>query len=113
MKSYSLMAAGVAAALCVGDAAAERYGWHDGRDEAPEVPFSEAHLFFELNDTDGDLGIHSKIDGEPWAAIEIEDPHERRILSVRNSGRLRPILGCVRQGPCGGRQPAEPGGLPD
>ena len=28
-----------------------------------EIPFDEAELFFELNDTDGDLGIHGKIDG--------------------------------------------------
>ena len=27
------------------------------------VEFPEAELFFELNDSDGDLGIHSSIDG--------------------------------------------------
>jgi hypothetical protein len=30
-----------------------------------EVPFSVARLFFQLNDTDGDLGIHMVIDGDP------------------------------------------------
>lgn len=54
-----------------------------------ELTFSEARIFFELNDTDGDLGIHSSIDGEPWKFLEIEDPLERRILSLTPTGRLR------------------------
>lgn len=61
-----------------------------GARAADEIPFSEARIFFELNDTDGDLGIHSSIDGEPWKFLEIEDPRERRILSVAPTGRLRP-----------------------
>lgn len=56
---------------------------------AQEIPFSEARIFFELNDTDGDLGIHSSIDGVPWKSLAIEDPYERTILSVVPSGRLR------------------------
>jgi hypothetical protein len=56
---------------------------------AQEIPFSEARIFFELNDTDGDLGIHSSIDGEPWKFLAIEDPSERRILAVTPTGRLR------------------------
>ncbi len=59
------------------------------RADHDEIPFSEAHLFFELNNTDGDLGIHSKIDGEPWKRLEIEDPHERRMLNIYVQGRLR------------------------
>jgi hypothetical protein len=57
--------------------------WAQGR-----TPFAEANLFFELNDTDGDLGIHSLIDGEPWKSLEIEDPFERQMLNVVVSGRL-------------------------
>lgn len=56
---------------------------------AGEIPFSEARIFFELNDTDGDLGVHASIDGEPWKRLEIEDPSERRILSITPTGRLR------------------------
>lgn len=56
---------------------------------AQEIPFSEARIFFELNDTDSDLGIHSSIDGDPWKFLAIEDPNERRILSVTPNGRLR------------------------
>jgi hypothetical protein len=55
----------------------------------PSVRFSEAELFFELNDTDGDLGIHASIDGEPWTQLEIEGPNERSLLNIVSSGRLR------------------------
>lgn len=58
-------------------------------DDDDEIPFDEAHIFFELNNTDGDLGIHSLIDGDAWKRLEIEDPRERRMLKVRVNGRLR------------------------
>lgn len=54
-----------------------------------ETHFADADIFFELNDTDGDLGIHSLIDGEPWKRLEIEDPNERKMLNVRVQGRLK------------------------
>ena len=59
--------------------------------EPPAEPFSEAKIYFELNDTDGDLGIHSAIDGSEWKYLEIEDPGERRILAVNLTGRLRQL----------------------
>ncbi len=34
--------------------------------------FEEAFIFFELNNTDGDLGIHAKIDGDAWKRLKIE-----------------------------------------
>ena len=43
--------------------------WAD--DDGDEIPFDEAIVFFELNNTDGDLGIHSLIDGEPWKRLEL------------------------------------------
>ena len=61
--------------------------WADDDDD--EIPFDEAFIFFELNNTDGDLGIHAKIDGDGWKMLEIEDPNERRMLKIRVSGRLR------------------------
>ena len=54
-----------------------------------EIPFSEANLFFELNDTDGDLGIHASIDGEPWKKLRIKDPKGRKILDISVKRRLR------------------------
>jgi len=54
-----------------------------------ETEFAEAHVFFELNNTDGDLGIHALIDGDPWKRMRIEDQNERKILDVKVRGRLR------------------------
>ncbi len=54
-----------------------------------EVPWGEAELFFELNDTCGDLGIHAAIDGEPWKELEIEAPNGRELLDIRASSRLK------------------------
>ena len=34
--------------------------------QGQEIPFDEADVFAELNDTDGDLGFHALIDGEAW-----------------------------------------------
>lgn len=59
---------------------------HDTDDE---IPFDVAQVFFELNDTDGDLGIHALIDGDPWKRLQIEDPRDRKILSIFVRGRLR------------------------
>ena len=78
-----LLAAVVALVLVAGSPA----GW--AADDEDEIPFDEADIFFELNDTDGDLGIHALIDGEPWKRLEIEDPQERRMLNIYVNGRLR------------------------
>ena len=60
----------------------------DERDDE-EIPFAVAEIFFELNNTDGDLGIHSLIDGDPWKRLIIEDKNERTLLNARVKGRLR------------------------
>lgn len=65
-------------------------GWAEDEDgDGEEIPFDVAELFFELNDTDGDLGIHGLIDGEAWKRLKIEDPRERTMLDARILGRLR------------------------
>ncbi|MDH3600404.1 MAG: hypothetical protein OEU26_12285 [Candidatus Tectomicrobia bacterium] len=58
-------------------------------DENAEAPFPVGRLFFQLNDTDEDLGIHLLVDGEPWRTLEIDDPRDQRIFNVRTSGKLR------------------------
>lgn len=50
--------------------------------------FSEAELYIELNDTDGDLGIHGSIDGGAYSRLKIEGPNERPIYFIRASGSL-------------------------
>jgi hypothetical protein len=57
--------------------------------EQGETPFEEAELFFELNDTDGDLGIHGSIDGGPWVSLTIEGPADVRLLDIISRGALR------------------------
>lgn len=54
-----------------------------------ELQFEDADIYFELNNTDGDLGIHALIDGEPWKRLEIEGPNERQLLDIRVKSRLR------------------------
>ncbi len=82
-----------AAALVLGGAAAEtaddRSRNRTGDLERAERPFAEAELFFELNDTDGDLGIHASIDGGPWTSLEIESPHDVSLLHISSRSRLR------------------------
>ena len=58
-------------------------------EDEEEIPFDEAFVFFELNNTDGDLGIHAKVDGDEWKRLEIEDPRDRRMLKINVRGRLR------------------------
>ena len=60
-------------------------GWAD----EDEIPFDVAKVFFQLNDTDGDLGFHAIIDGEPWKSLEIESPDERTLLDIRLRSSLR------------------------
>jgi hypothetical protein len=53
------------------------------------IPFEEADIFFELNDTDGDLGIHARVDGEEWMTLDMETPDETEILKITAKSRLR------------------------
>jgi hypothetical protein len=73
-------------ALILGTAAPEVWA---NDDDGDEIPFDEAELFFELNDTDGDLGIHALIDGDAWKRLTIEDPRERKLLDIKVKGRMR------------------------
>lgn len=62
--------------------------WAHDDDDGEGIPFDVAQIFFELNNTDADLGIHALIDGEEWRRLQMEDPHERRMLDIRVRGRL-------------------------
>jgi hypothetical protein len=53
------------------------------------ISFTELSLV-ELNDTDGDLGLHASIDGEPWTILEIDGPVPGKLLHIFARGRLRP-----------------------
>ena len=49
----------------------------DDDEDEEELEFEEAGLFFELNDTDGDLGLQGFVDGEAWKSLEIAGPESR------------------------------------
>ncbi len=51
-------------------------------------PFAVAELFFELNHTDGDLGIHASIDGGTWLSLEVDGPRDRPLLAIVSKGSL-------------------------
>jgi hypothetical protein len=63
--------------------------WADDDDDEETIEFDEAEVFFELNNTDGDLGIHSSVDGEPWKELEMEGPNGRELLEIDVKSRLR------------------------
>src|SRR5262245_66229686 len=50
--------------------------------------FTQAEVFFELNDTDGDLGLHAAIDGGPYVALEVEDAGGRALFKRTGQRRL-------------------------
>ena len=58
-------------------------------DDDDEIPFDVAEIFFELNNTDGDLGIHALIDGEPWRRLRIEGADDHKYLDVFVRNKLR------------------------
>jgi len=58
-------------------------------DDDDELEYEEAFLYFELNDTDGDLGLHGKVDGDGWKRVRIEGPDERKILDLKVKSGLR------------------------
>ena len=86
MKYFKLPIYALAAAMMAAPTAGLAWDWGDDDDEEP---FDEARLFFELNDTDGDLGIHGKVDGDEWKYLEIEDPRDRKMMNIWVRGRLR------------------------
>jgi len=52
------------------------------------LEFAEAELFFELNNTDGDLGIHSAMDGGPWTNLRYEDANGENLLEITLQGAM-------------------------
>ena len=86
MKRYRPLAI---ALLLAGAAAPAVWADSDADSDSEEIPFDVANVFFELNNTDGDLGIHALIDGEPWKRLSIEKPNERENLHIRLRGALR------------------------
>lgn len=88
MYTTKLALCAVPAFLSLSLAGAAFADGHDDDDEE-ELEFEEAEIFFELNDTDGDLGIHALIDGDGWKRLVMEDPSGGTMLNLRVKGGLR------------------------
>lgn len=56
---------------------------------AEEGEFEEAEIFFELNHTDGDLGIHGLIDGDAWYRMSIYAEDGQEIFNGKVKRGLR------------------------
>ena len=91
MKYFKLPIYALAAALITAPTVANAWWWNwdDDDDDDVEIPLDEAELFFELNDTDGDLGIHGFADGDEWKELEIEAPNGRELMDIRVKSRLK------------------------
>ena len=50
------------------------------------LEYAENQLFLEENATDGDLGIHFKVDGEPWDKFVLYTPRWRKLVEVKVRG---------------------------
>lgn len=86
IRTMMMLPAAMMILLLVGNVAPARAG---GDNDDNEIPLDEANVFFELNNTDGDLGIHALIDGEPWRSLTIETPDGRENLKITLRGRMR------------------------
>jgi hypothetical protein len=81
-RRFPILSLVMGALLLVGAAAAMSAG-QGGTKQA----FTEAELFLELNDTDGDLGIHSSLDGGVWTNLTITGPNGvGQLLNIDSTG---------------------------
>ena len=51
----------------------------------------DADVFFELNATDGDVGIQAFLDGDAWRRVGIQAPDGRKIVDVTGNGGLKEL----------------------
>ena len=56
-----------------------------------EIPFKEARIYIEYNQTANDLGYHVSLDAEDWKRLDIENPNEVLIFSVRGFAAYRQL----------------------
>ena len=83
---HTMTLASACSAICLVFSAPLFAEEHDEEEEF----FEEAFLFFELNNTDGDLGIHAKIDGDAWKRLKIECENGNMLdLKIKRNLRLQ------------------------
>ena len=88
-RTYRTLSTMLGGLLTVALAIASPSAWADDDDDM-EIEFDEHEIFFELNYTDEDLGIHALIDGEAWKRLIIKrDDNDRKLLDIRVRSKLR------------------------
>ena len=66
--------------------------WPASQSGAAEViEFAEADIFYELDATAGDIGVHVSLDAESWRELHIESPAGHTIIEVEPRGNLKDI----------------------
>jgi hypothetical protein len=58
--------------------------------DARALQFSEARIFFELNATDRDVGVHVALDAQSWSQVSVTGPNGR-IIQIVPQGNLANI----------------------
>jgi hypothetical protein len=75
----ALAAASVAVATLAGTGTAAQ----------PAIPFADARMIIEVNETDGDAGFQIFADAEPWRKFEVFRPDGSRIVNFQADSGLR------------------------
>ncbi len=98
LRSRSVAAIGLVALLAVsGGAIAAAGATSNGaasdattakKKKKKPISYEDTDLFFEINGTDGDAGLHMEMGGDAWSRLKIADPKGRRILDVRARSKL-------------------------
>jgi hypothetical protein len=55
------------------------------------VPFKEARIYIEFNQTANDLGYHVSLDAEDWTRLAIVNPRKRLVFEVEGRGPYRQL----------------------
>lgn len=53
------------------------------------IRLDEATMIVEVNATDGDAGLQIFLDGKAWRSMTVLSPDGRRLVDIRNRGRLK------------------------
>ncbi len=56
--------------------------------EAAAKKLSDAFIRFEINDTDGDAGVHLFLDGEGWDTMQLTAPNGDVLLNIAGEGSV-------------------------
>jgi len=56
---------------------------------SPPLPYKEARIYIEFNQTANDLGYHVSLDAEDWRTLQIFNPRKRLVFTVEGGGAYR------------------------